>query len=80
MAQHIILTTGGFSEMLSEPIRETSRPAHEMARKIKTDFLNFNIMMDSPVLFVWWKKDYHKAELMEILTAQEKTLQFQQKV
>ncbi|PWS30357.1 DinB family protein [Pedobacter paludis] len=69
LAQHIILATSGFGEVLNGPTGETSRPADEMVAKIKADFLNLDIKMDAPDFICPEKKEYHKEELLESLTS-----------
>lgn len=48
VSQHMVMANSGFAQMLNGPTRGTDRNPDEMVEKIKSDFLNFDIKMQSP--------------------------------
>jgi hypothetical protein len=67
LAKHMIMSDGGFVDMINGPVKETQRKVDEMASKIKTDFLNFDIKMSSPDFIAPQLIDYKKDEVIDSL-------------
>jgi len=67
LVQHMFLSNSGFVEMINGPVEETNRPADLMIEKIKEDFLNFDIKMESPDFICPEAKNYNKNELLQKL-------------
>lgn len=67
IAEHLILSNSGFLEMLNGPVQATERPFDQGVKKIKEDFGNFTIKMQSPDFVLPPKKDYVKEELLKSL-------------
>jgi hypothetical protein len=64
LVQHLILSNGGFADVMNGPTKPTTRRFDEMVEGIKNSFLNFNIKMKSPEFIVPEYKEYEKdAEL-----------------
>jgi hypothetical protein len=64
LSQHMIMANGGLAQMLNGPTRETRREHDEMVGKIKSDFLNFNIKMQSPDFIRPELASYKKKDLL----------------
>ncbi|RDC58203.1 DinB family protein [Pedobacter chinensis] len=67
LIQHMLLSNSGFVEMINGPVEETNRPADLMIERIKKDFLNFDIKMESPDFICPEAKNYDKNELLQKL-------------
>ncbi|WP_316814583.1 DinB family protein [Pedobacter nyackensis] len=67
VAQHIIMANSGFGEVLNGPVTETKRIPDELCGKLKEDFLNFNIKMESPDFIIPKYKAYNKKRLLNAL-------------
>lgn len=68
VAQHIILSAGGFVQLLNGPVKDTGRDPEANVQNLRATFLNFNIKMKSPDFIVPEEKDYDKQELIDNLT------------
>lgn len=68
LAQHVILSAGGFVELLNGPVTDTIRDPEENVPGLKAAFLDFNTKMESPEFIVPEEKDYDKLELLKTLT------------
>ncbi|QPH39531.1 DinB family protein [Pedobacter endophyticus] len=60
LVQHLILSNGGFVEVVNGSATETSRPADMKISEIRDIFLNFGVKFDSPEFICPEKKDYDK--------------------
>jgi hypothetical protein len=67
LAQHIILSAGGFVQLLNGPVKDTERDPEQNTANLKAAFLNFNIKMRSPDFVVPPDKAYQKQELINTL-------------
>ncbi|MEO5997774.1 MAG: DinB family protein [Chitinophagaceae bacterium] len=67
LAQHIILSAGGFVQLLNGPVKDTERDSEANIPNLKTTFLNFTIKMKSPDFIVPEEKDYDKRQLVGTL-------------
>lgn len=67
LAQHLILSNGGFLDMMNGPAKETKRAPGELIPSIKSVFLNFDTKMQSPPFILPEMKQYDKAELLAAL-------------
>ncbi|MBC7888415.1 MAG: DinB family protein [Ferruginibacter sp.] len=67
LAKHMVMSNSGFTEILNGPVKDTERNPEELVEKIKTDFLNFNIKMESPAFVVPPKGNYIKEDLLNAL-------------
>jgi hypothetical protein len=64
VAQHIILSAGGFVEMLNGPVEDTQRDPEANVAEIRHIFLDFGTKMQSPEFVVPEEKNYDKQELL----------------
>lgn len=62
VAQHIIMSVSGFTELLTGPDTETQRLPDMHVENLKSAFLNFDIKMQSPDFVVPPAKNYNKQE------------------
>lgn len=67
LAEHIVLSNGGFDEMINGPIDETNRPADKDVAEIKNIFLNFNTKMSAPESICPPFRPYIKDDLLHQL-------------
>jgi hypothetical protein len=67
VAKHLAMSSAGFLEILSGPVRETERAPDEWVSIFKRDFLNFNIKMTSPEFVRPENKSYEKEGLIKCL-------------
>ena len=67
LANHLIMANSGFVDVINGPTAETNKPADIMVERIKSDFLNFNIKMESPEFIRPEDKVYQQAELLDKL-------------
>jgi len=74
LAMHMILSNGGFAEIINGSIDETSRPADKMVERIKQDFLNFDVKMDAPEDICPALKDYDQTRLLSKLEVIKKNI------
>lgn len=69
--QHIIMSAGGFVEMINGPTKETTGNPREKEALLKSSFLNFDIKMKSPDFVCPPEKNYDKDEVLTALKAVE---------
>ncbi|GAA4199360.1 hypothetical protein GCM10022289_09540 [Pedobacter jeongneungensis] len=67
LAEHLILSNGGFLQVINGTVTETDKPADLMVSQIKSDFLNFNVKYNSPKEIYPENKAYNQPELLENL-------------
>lgn len=67
LAEHLIMSNAGFVEVINGPTTETSKPADILVDRIKSDFLNFNIKMNSPEFIYPENKAYNQQVQLEKL-------------
>ncbi len=67
VAQHIILSAGGFVQLLNGPVKDTARDPEQNVANLRAAFLNFNIKMKSPDFIIPPDKIYQKQELVNTL-------------
>ena len=67
LIQHLILSNGGFAEVMNGPTKETNRQFDQFVEGIKGSFLNFNIKMKSPEFIVPEFREYQKENLLQTL-------------
>ncbi len=67
VAQHIILSAGGFVQLLNGPDKDTERDPEANIPNLKATFLNFDTKMKSPDFIVPEVKNYDKQELVHSL-------------
>ena len=75
LAKHMIMSNGGFAEMMAGPTQETDREPDEKVDAIRSTFLNFSIKFQSPDFIKPPKMDYQKDDLIEQLSGIERNLQ-----
>lgn len=68
LAQHVVLSAGGFVQLLNGPFKDTYRDPELHSANIKSTFLDFNIKMKSPDFIVPANHPYQKEELTQELT------------
>lgn len=64
LAQHMILSNGGFVELLEGPVKETLRDPIQHVEEVKNSFLDFNTKMESPDFIKPAIISYDKEELI----------------
>jgi hypothetical protein len=69
VAQHIIITLGGYMEQLEGPVTDTGRAFDEKVPLLKDMFLNFDVKYESPVSALPEIKHYDKREILHKLEA-----------
>lgn len=74
LAQHMIMSNGGFAELLVGPVKVTQRNPDQRIEDIKATFLDFNIKFKSPDFIDPPKADYKKGELMAALESIRKRI------
>ncbi|MBC7567889.1 MAG: DinB family protein, partial [Pedobacter sp.] len=75
LGQHIILSAGGFVEVINGPTSETKRDPEEKVQAIRGMFLDFSFKMKSPESIVPEEKQYQLIALLEkLLDIKEKFL------
>lgn len=67
LAQHMVLSNGGFVQLMNGPTTVTSREPGEHVEQIRSLFLNFNIKFQSPEFIRPPKIEYYKQDLLEDL-------------
>lgn len=67
LAQHVILSAGGFAGMLNGPTKETQGAPDERVAMLKQIFLDFKTKMKSPDFILPESRDYDKDELISKL-------------
>ena len=65
--QHLILSNGGFADVMNGPSKETNRPVDQNVNGIRDSFLNFNIKMKSPEFIVPEFREYQKEKQLKTL-------------
>jgi hypothetical protein len=60
LIQHLILSNGGFANVMNGSAKETTRQFDQFVDDIKNSFLNFNIKMKSPEAIVPEFRQYQK--------------------
>ena len=63
LAQHIVLSAGGFVNLLNGPVKETERSPEANVGMLRSLFLNFDTKMKSPDFIVPEQKNYDKQKL-----------------
>ena len=74
LAQHLILSNGGFAELIHGPVKTTERPVDVMVEELKTAFLDFSIKMQSPEFVLPPTRHYNKGEQISTLQKIHKAL------
>jgi hypothetical protein len=67
LAQHVLLSVSGFTELVYGPVKETERAPDLGIETIRRIFLDFTIKLKSPDFILPPVMDYRKAEQMAIL-------------
>jgi hypothetical protein len=67
VAQHVILSAGGFVELLNGPVRDTDRDPEAYVDNLRSTFLNYDIKMQSPAFVIPETREYEKEVLMSTL-------------
>lgn len=67
LAEHMILANSGFLQVINGPVTETDKPADLMVKRIREDFLNFNVKFNSPEEIYPEDKAYNQYALLESL-------------
>ncbi len=67
LAQHIILSAGGFVQLMNGPVNDTERDPEANIPNFKAIFLNFDTRMKSPEFIVPEEKEYDKRHLIQSL-------------
>jgi hypothetical protein len=67
LAQHVILSAGGFVQLLNGPVEDTHRDPEENIPNLKATFLNFTLKFKSPDFIVPEEKNYDKQHLENTL-------------
>lgn len=67
VAQHVILSLNGMTNLLSGPDKETTRQPDEHVNQLHDIFMDFNIKLQSPDFIIPPAKDYSKQELLDTL-------------
>lgn len=67
VAQHLVLSAGGFVQLLNGPVIDTERDPEQNIANLRAAFLNFNIKMQSPDFIIPPDKIYQKQELINTL-------------
>ena len=67
LAQHIILSTGSFVQLLNGTVTGTTRNPEAYIPNLKAIFLDFNSRMKSPDFIVPEEKDYNKQRLIQAI-------------
>lgn len=72
---HLILSNGGFADVINGPATQTQRPFDQFVEEIRTSFLNFKTKMKSPEFVIPKIREYQKDRLMQSLeTIKEKII------
>lgn len=67
LAQHVILSAGGFVQLLNGPVKNTERDPEANIPNLKAIFLDFNSKMKSPDFIIPEDRNYDKQELVNSL-------------
>ncbi|MEO6550670.1 MAG: DinB family protein [Ferruginibacter sp.] len=67
LAEHLVLSCGGFVELMNGPVEDTQRQPDQMVAKLKEVFLDYNLKMKSPDFIDPPVKNYDKEELINVL-------------
>jgi len=74
LAQHIVLSAGGFNELLNGPVKDTDRDPEANVQQLRTIFLDLNTKFKSPDFIVPGEKQYNKQELLDTLQGIKESL------
>lgn len=74
LAQHMILSNGGFAEMMSGPSQDTQRKPDEKVEMIRSTFLDFSRKLKSPDFIQPPNIHYQKDDLLKKLAVIQKNL------
>ena len=66
--KHLVLSNGGFAEIMRGAVSDSERDPAENIEKIKSIFLDFSIKLKSPDFIVPPDKIYNKAALLKAFT------------
>lgn len=64
LAQHVILSAGGFVWLLNGPVKDTERDPEENIQNLRAMFLDFSSKMQSPAEIVPEEKQYDQEKLI----------------
>jgi len=67
IVQHLILANSGFMEVMQGPVKEPEREPDQLAGKIRKDFLNFEVKMESPEFILPLAISYSKSRQLGTL-------------
>jgi len=67
VVQHLILANSGFIEVMQGPVKEPERKPDQLVTRIRTDFLNFDVKMESPEFILPLPIDYSKSKQLGTL-------------
>ena len=67
LAQHMIMSNGGFVETMNGAVKDTKRKPDELVEKIRSTFLNFTTKLESPDFVRPTQKEYNKQQLLDAL-------------
>jgi len=67
VGQHMIMSNSGFVDIIQGPAKETTRKPDDLVTRIKSDFLNFDIKMESPESVRPQLKSYEKKQILDSL-------------
>ncbi|RYY37065.1 MAG: DinB family protein [Sphingobacteriaceae bacterium] len=73
-AQHVYMSASGFNDVINGPVKDTLRQPDAGVEDIKTQFLNFDIKMDSPDFVRPEIKDYDRQTLLNQLKVVKQNL------
>jgi DinB superfamily len=74
LAKHMIMSNGGFVEMMAGDVEETNRQPGEKVDDIRSTFLNFSIKFESPEFIQPPKVNYRKQDLIQELSEIQRNL------
>jgi uncharacterized damage-inducible protein DinB len=74
LAMHMVLSNGGFAEVINGQVDETSRPVDKNIEQIKSILLDSNVKMNSPEMIYPKLKDYDQDKLLNQLEGIKKAL------
>lgn len=74
LAMHMVLSNGGFAEVINGQVDETSRPVDKNVEQIKNIFLDFSLKMNAPEMICPQQKDYNQQKLFNQLEGIKETL------
>jgi hypothetical protein len=67
VVQHLILANSGFIEVMQGPVKEPEREPDQLVGRIKKDFLNFDVKMESPEFILPLPISYSKSRQLGTL-------------